>query len=123
MNKKEIRANFRRTVFSRDGYKCLCCGKKGKDRQGGDEWMKYHPKSSINELVDLDSHHIVERSLIEHGGYVSQNGISVCDACHLNCEAYWMTGEPVPGYSIEELFKLIGSSEELARSASAKYLF
>gem|GEM_PF-4322578 len=37
--KKIIRKNFRCSTMRRDRYRCRCrcCGKPGKDRQGGDE--------------------------------------------------------------------------------------
>lgn len=117
-NKKQVRKDFRNAVFSRDKYACRCCGVLGLDRQGGDEWKKYHPKARKEDLVDLDSHHIIERTLIENGGYVKENGISVCTECHLKCEEYWVTGKAVLGYSIEELFALIGSSEEMAHEVA-----
>lgn len=112
MNKKQIRKEFRDSVFTRDKFACKCCGIKGKDRQGGDLWKKFH--SSDKNLVDLDSHHIISRDLFNNGGYVASNGITVCDICHLKCEQYWITGTPVSGFSVDDLYNLINSSEEKA---------
>ncbi len=111
-NKSNIRKQFRLAVFQRDGYRCKCCGVPGKDRQGGDEWKKFH-KDSV-ALVDLDSHHILNRNELVNGGYIKSNGITVCTDCHLKCEVFWETGTALPGFSPEELFQLIGSSKEKA---------
>ena len=70
--------------------------------------------------VALDAHHITNREEMPNGGYVKQNGISVCDDCHLKAEAFWSTGESVQGFSPEDLYKLIGSSLEIATKASEK---
>ena len=82
--KKQIRARFRNGVFERDRYECRLCGKAGRDRQGGDGQAKFH--NSEVDLVDLDAHHITDRHDITNGGYVKENGISVCDECHELCE-------------------------------------
>ena len=102
MNKKQIRADFRAAVFARDHFQCRCCGRPGYDRQG-------EPQEG---RVPLDAHHIIPRDLMPKGGYVAQNGISVCDECHIKAE----TGGP--GFEPEDLFALIGSSEEAAIAAS-----
>ncbi len=53
-----------------------------------------------------------------NGGYVAENGISLCEKCHPKAETYHC-GEPVPpGFSPDELYALIGSSQEAARAAS-----
>lgn len=111
MFKQEIRKKFRDSVFTRDKFRCKCCGKPGKDRQGGDLWKKFH---KIEPLEELDSHHIISRDLFENGGYVTSNGVSVCSDCHLKCERYWLCGVAMDGFSVEDLFKLIDSSEEKA---------
>jgi len=118
--KKQIRRKFRESVFQRDRYRCVCCGRPGIDRQGGEEWRKYHPKTPESQLFELDAHHIISRTIIENQGYVNENGISVCGECHLKCEEYWITGVAVPGFSPDELFALIGSSEEMAHEAAKK---
>lgn len=106
--KKAIRAKFRHDVFVRDKYCCRCCGKQGYDRQGTPESNK----------VPLDAHHICDRHIIENGGYVKENGISVCDTCHLQAEAYWQTGTALEGFLPDDLYKLIGSSERIAHEAA-----
>lgn len=112
--KKQIRANFRRSVFERDGYRCVCCGKHGKCRNTGDCIGK------DIDRVNLDAHHITDRSEIPNGGYVKENGISVCDDCHELAEVFHQTGIPHPEFSPDDLYRLIGSSHEKAVLASEK---
>jgi 5-methylcytosine-specific restriction endonuclease McrA len=64
--KQSVRLNFRQDVFKRDKYCCQVCGVDGKDRQGGDEHLKFHKASNP---VDLDAHHIVSRDKAKDGGY------------------------------------------------------
>lgn len=78
-------------VFERDGHKCAVC-KSSKDI--------------------LDAHHITNRYDMVGGGYVIENGISLCPTDHLKAENYHK--DKLPGYSPEELYALIGSSKELA---------
>lgn len=49
-----------------------------------------------------------------NGGYVRENGISVCTDCHLLAE------DAEPGYEPEVLYEKIGSSYEYAVEASEK---
>lgn len=61
------RTDFRESVFKRDQYKCVICGK------------------------DAESvHHIMDRSLFtckhDLGGYFIDNGVSLCYNCHLDAE-------------------------------------
>lgn len=97
--KKKIRANFRSAVFSRDGHKCRKCGATG----------------------ELDAHHITDRSFMPSGGYVKENGISLCAECHLKAEAWHISQQMqwVEGYHPNELYRLIGSSYEDALRASS----
>ena len=56
------------------------------------------------------------------GGYVPENGISLCEECHEKAESFHR-GEPVPpGFTPAELYGLIGSSEEEGRTASEELL-
>ncbi len=103
MNKKQIRNNFRNAVFKRDKNQCVMCGRKGK----------------------LDAHHIQDRNLMPNGGYVLENGITLCsgddqDNCHWKAEQYHATGVSYPGYSPKDLFRKIGSSLEEATSSCTK---
>jgi len=100
MKKKQlIRYNFREEVFKRDDYRCRCCGIKD---------------------VKLDAHHIIDRNNMPNGGYVKENGISLCEPCHEKAEFEHQGMEPLPGYSRRELFLLINSNEKLARYKSER---
>lgn len=105
--KKEIRADFRCAVFTRANYCCEYCGKKGFDRQIGN----HH---STGERVPLDAHHIQNRNLFLNGGYVKENGISLCDACHLKAE------QLILGFLAEDLYPKIGSSYKKALVADRR---
>lgn len=100
--KKIIRAKFRASVFDRDGFKCRMCG--------------YRPKN----IIDLDAHHITGRSSIIGGGYVSENGISLCSICHIRAEKFHKDNKIFLGYSPEDLYNKIESSFEIAEKASKR---
>ncbi len=100
MSKKDVRAAFRRACFERDGYRCAMCG--------------WRPDRWDDENPSLDAHHVTDRNLMPFGGYVKQNGISLCDECHLMAEIYHSTGTSHPGYSPEDLYSKIESSHDLA---------
>jgi 5-methylcytosine-specific restriction endonuclease McrA len=98
--KKEIRDAFRKAVFARDGFRCAMCGRSD---------------------VKLDAHHIMDRHDMPNGGYVLENGITLCDCengCHWKAEQWHATGTPYPGYSPDELFARIGSDLDRAIEAS-----
>lgn len=115
-SKKQTRSQFRKAVLERDKYRCRCCNKPGKDRQGGDDWKQFNPR--VIKPIDLDVHHITSRDLLENGGYIPENGISVCDKCHLKAEAFWSTGVAETGFEPDDLYEIIGSNAELARLLS-----
>lgn len=91
--KKEIRAKFRDSTFKRDSHRCRVCGESSKP---------------------LDAHHITDRTLMPNGGYVTENGISLCPECHEKAEVFHSTGTVLEGFSPEDLYRLICSSYELA---------
>jgi len=64
------RDEFREAVFKRDYYKCVFCGKTAEETPEG----------------KLDAHHIIERRLWNDGGYYIDNGVTVCEEHHLECE-------------------------------------
>jgi predicted restriction endonuclease len=103
--KKDIRRQFRSAVFARSGFACECCG------------FASTPENAEDEL---DAHHITDRHDMPNGGYVAENGIALCAACHLKAEAFHCGEAVLPGFSPPELYTLIGSSEELAREASER---
>jgi len=65
MNKKQIqiRERFRKEVFKRDHYKCVVC-----------------------KETAVDAHHIIDRSLWPDGGYILDNGVSLCTDHHKEAE-------------------------------------
>lgn len=103
--KKLVRKQFRDAVFRRDAFACVVCG------------LSSTPERAEHEL---DAHHITDRNEMPNGGYVAENGISLCETCHLKAEAFHR-GEPVPpGFWPAELYALIGSDEGSARTASER---
>lgn len=96
--KKQIRKDFRDAVFGRDGHKCVFCDK----------------------TENLDAHHITDRTLMPNGGYVKENGISVCEDHHLLAEQFHITGNSADGFAPEDLYGKINSSYEIALEASER---
>lgn len=97
--KKDIRNNFRTAVYKRDKNTCQVCQKKHTD------------------IAQLDAHHITDRNEMPNGGYVKENGISLCkEGCHMKCEKFHISGglEWEEGLHPDDLYKIIGSSKELA---------
>jgi len=90
--KKLIRQEFRDMVFSRDDFKCRICKKGGVDV--------------------LDAHHITGRNFFPNGGYVAENGITLCPNCHYKAE-YGI-------YGINFLYKTIESSLSKAIEADLR---
>lgn len=100
MNKKKlVRSKFREAVFTRDKNKCRVCKKPDEN---------------------MDAHHITSRDSMPNGGYVKENGISLCSECHISAELEYFGVARDPEYSTEKLYELIGSSEELAIRASER---
>lgn len=103
--KKAVRAAFRAAVFTRDKHRCAVCG--------------------VAEAAGarLDAHHIIDRHALPAGGYVAENGISLCDApggCHEKAERAHQGQPAPPGFSADELFARIGSSSVEALAASER---
>jgi hypothetical protein len=72
MAKLLTRDEFREGVFKRDNHKCIFC-----------------------ESPAKDAHHILERRLWEDGGYYLENGASVCEYHHLQCEMTLISCEEI----------------------------
>ena len=70
LKKRQVRAAFRDACFKRDRFCCAICGCKA-DRKD--------PEST------LDAHHISPREEFANGGYVKENGISLCKVGN-NCQ-------------------------------------
>jgi len=83
----------------------------GVDRQGGDAHQKFH---KAEDPVELDAHHISNRNDMPNGGYVVENGISLCPICHPRAECQ------VLGFKPEDLYPKVGSSKEKAVKASGR---
>lgn len=100
--KQLIRQKFRESVFKRDGYKCLFCDVHGEE--------------------NLDAHHITDRSLMPNGGYVKENGISLCERHHMMAEKFHISdgSEWEKGMHPNDLYAMIGSSYELAIKLAGK---
>lgn len=98
--KKQIRENFRKLVFGRDKHKCVFC----------------------TETENLDAHHITDRNELPNGGYVKENGITLCSEHHINAEKFHYSGktEWVDGFHPNDLYKKINSSYEEAYKKSLK---
>jgi 5-methylcytosine-specific restriction endonuclease McrA len=94
-SKKQIRADFRAAVFGRDNHRCVMCGKPA-----------------------VDAHHITDRNEMPAGGYVKENGVSLCEDCHLLAEQFHSTGTAAEGFAPEDLYHKIGSSYEQAYDAA-----
>lgn len=65
----------------------------------------------------LNAHHITDRNEMPNGGYVKENGITVCeDECHLRVEQFHISGGTKweEGLHPDDLYKMIGSTKELA---------
>jgi len=126
--KQETRRRFREAVFARDGYKCVVCG---------------FQSDKENAEHQLDAHHITPREDMPNGGYVKENGVSLCDpsktggklahGCHYHAEEHlirlsqgWTPGIGLAKhpedwgfkYTPEELYKAVGSSYDQAFTAA-----
>ena len=89
---KRWRRSFNDECLERDNHKCKFC----------------------EETEGLDVHHITDRHDMPNGGYVKSNGITVCEEHHLLCEELHSIGLCEPEYHPDELYKMIGSSYEIA---------
>ena len=98
-NKKQIRYDFRNSCFERDNYRCVVCKK---------------------ITSEIDCHHITDRNEMPNGGFVEENGITLCSECHMKAEKYHITSgkEWVDGFHPLDLYKLIKSNLDLARQKS-----
>lgn len=66
------RSAFKEAVFARDGGVCVACG-----------------------LPAVDAHHILDRKLFADGGYVLDNGASLCERCHLSAESTTLSAREI----------------------------
>ena len=111
--KKQVRKAFRDAVFKRDRFTCQVCRK---------QWSAQDADPALKRI---NAHHITDRSLMPNGGYVKENGITVCDgedSCHMRCEKYHISEGEVwdEGLAPWDLYEKIGSSHEKAVEASER---
>jgi 5-methylcytosine-specific restriction endonuclease McrA len=98
LRKKQIRDAFRESCFTRDKHSCALCG------------FQSTPEKATGEL---DAHHISPREQMPNGGYVADNGISLCSDCHIEAE------DAIDSLDMRErLYIIIGSSHQQAVSSS-----
>lgn len=102
--KKAIREKFRNETFARDGHVCRIQG------------------CTISD--NLDAHHITDRNEMPGGGYVKENGITLCHEHHMMAEVYHSCGKELweDGFHPNDLYELIGSSYEKAVEVSERKL-
>lgn len=102
--KQKIRERFRSDVYKRDKFTCKKC--------------------STERAEDaLNAHHITDRNKMPNGGYVKENGATLCEGdCHMAAEKFHITdgAEWEEGLHPEDLYRMIGSSYELAVAASER---
>jgi len=98
--KKKIRHDFRESVFLRDNHTCVMCG----------------------NTEELDAHHITDRNEMPNGGYVIENGISLCPDCHSKAELWHETDGDnfIIGFTPYDLYEKIGASYQLAYKKSMR---
>ena len=126
LQKKQIRSDFRKVVFRRDRYRCRVCGRKP---HFGTSGLIEQKEMGIETILNLlDAHHITPREDMP-GGYVRENGICLCKlpngdptskSCHEKAEEWLKIGQGEEGYDPDSLYRLIGSSLDLALLASKK---
>ncbi|MCA9662995.1 MAG: HNH endonuclease, partial [Myxococcales bacterium] len=66
------------------------------------------------------AHHITDRNAMPNGGYVAENGIALCPACHEKAERFHATGHALAGFHPDDLYRIVGSSREKAERASRR---
>ena len=89
---KALRKQFNEECLKRDKNKCVFC-----------------PKTE-----NLNVHHITDRHEIPNDGYVKENGITVCEQHHWDCEQYHIGKLYSKDFHPNELYLKIGSSKEEA---------
>lgn len=98
--KKLARQKFRDEVLKRDHNRCVVC------------------KTSD----DIEAHHITDRELMPGGGYVKENGITLCQE-HIEMAEHQRLGDGVEGeeaFAPSKLYLKIGSNHGKALKASER---
>ncbi|MEH6472201.1 MAG: hypothetical protein V7752_13210 [Halopseudomonas sp.] len=98
--KKLARQKFRDDVLKRDRNRCVIC--KAED--------------------NIEAHHITDRELMPGGGYVKENGISLCHEHVEMAEAHRVEGgeEAAKELAPEKLYIKVGSNYDKALAASQR---
>ena len=107
--KKATRAAFRAAVFARDRFTCRVCGR---------VWAEGDGDPALHRI---NAHHITDRSAMPAGGYVADNGVTVCEEpCHSRVERFHASGgeDWEEGLHPDDLYDRIGSSRQRAVAAS-----
>jgi len=104
LSKRQIRERFRKHVYERDGHKCKIC------------------MVPITECQNLEVHHITDRNEIFGGGYVKENGITLCPKHHDKAEDFHRNKPVDEGFYPNDLYALIGSTRAKAEEAARKEL-
>jgi len=78
------RDKFRESVFERDDFHCVNC-------------LQYFGHWDTQAEIDkhISAHHIIERRLWLDGGYYINNGVTLCDPCHLMAESTELSCEEI----------------------------
>jgi len=96
---KILRKEFREGVYARD-CGCVVCGEKGLD-------------------TEYDAHHITNRKEMPADGYVLENGIMLCEDCHIIAEDTYFCRKA--NYNVDylpdRLYQYINSSYDIALNA------
>lgn len=88
---------WRKSVFERDGYKCVKCGKKG---------VKYGSKCRSN---GLNAHHIKNYKSHLNLRYEVDNGVTLCNVCH--CEFHGKYGNK--DNNMEQLTEFLSQDKKI----------
>jgi len=90
-------------------------------------WVAEGPPRRQRRKRNLEAHHITNRREMPNGGYVPENGVSLCKkgtpgtpSCHEKAELWLQRKQGPPGYSPQALYDKIGCSYEKAYRASLK---
>lgn len=105
--KEQRRAAFRDAVYKAADYRC----------QGPGCRVKATKESARSTL---DAHHVTSRKDIDFEGYVRENGIALCSACHEKAEDCEQGRAEHAGFMPADLYTTIGSSREQAQSAALR---
>ena len=110
---KRLRKEFNTACRERDGNQCVFCVDTPLDD------VRVIHRDSPAKPSTIAVHHITDRHEMPNGGYAEENGMCLCDAHHELAELFHVSnGEKwMEGMHPDDLYKLIGSSKEIALKA------